>query len=123
MDYCNGGSLHKNLYEYKNNYGQPFPEKLVQRIMKKILRGVYYLHHNGIIHRDLKLSNILLNYENELNKNIYLAEIKIIDFNYCYIYGSESSEPHTFLGTVPNMAPFVVKNLFEPHSYNEKIDI
>ena len=35
MEYCNGGSLHENLYDYLKKYGQPFPEKLVQRIMKK----------------------------------------------------------------------------------------
>ena len=121
MEYCNGGTLHKNLYDYKNKYGKPFSEEIVQIIMKKILTGVNYLHQKGIIHRDLKLGNILLNYENELNKNIFSADIKIIDFNTSFIAGS--SEPMTFLGTVPNMAPSVAKNLFNPHSYNEKIDI
>ena len=89
--------------------------------MKKILTGVNYLHQKGIIHRDLKLGNILLKYENELNKDIYSAEIKIIDFNSSYLPGS--SEPKTFIGTVPNMAPSVVKNLFKTNFYNEKIDI
>ena len=121
MEYCNGGSLHKNLYEYINKYGQPFPEQLVQRLMKKILTGVNYLHQKGIIHRDLKLGNILLNYENKLIKDIYSAEIKIIGFNSSYLPGS--SEPKTFIETVPNMAPSVVQNLLNPHFYNEKIDI
>ena len=119
MEYCNGDSLYKNLYT--NNHGQPFPERLVQRIMKKLLTGVNFLHQNGIIHRDLKLGNILLKYENEFNKDIYSAEIKIIDFNSSYIHGT--SEPKTFVGTVPYMAQSASKNLFESHSYNEKIDI
>ena len=75
MEYCNGGSLHTNLYDYYiKKYGQPFPEKIVQRIMKKLLIGVNFLHQKGIIHRDLKLGNILLKYENELDKNIFSAK-------------------------------------------------
>ena len=122
MEYCNGDSLYKNLYT--NNHGQPFPERLVQRIMKKLLTGVNFLHQNGIIHRDLKLGNILLKYENELNKDIYSAEIKIIDFNSSYIHGT--SEPKTFVGTVPYMAPSVAQKYYNPYNsypYNEKIDI
>ena len=52
MEYCNGGSLYENLYEYIEKNGQPFPENLVQIIMKQILTGVNFLHQRGIIHRD-----------------------------------------------------------------------
>ena len=122
MEYCNGGSLHKQLYDYLAKYRQPFPEKLVQRLMKKILTGVNFLHQNGIIHRDLKLGNILLKYKNELDKNIYSAEIKIIDFNCSFInYGT--SKPKTIVGTPQYMAPSVVQNKFTTHYYDEKIDI
>ena len=122
MEYCNGGSLHTNLYDYYiKKYGQPFPEKIVQRIMKKLLIGVNFLHQKGIIHRDLKLGNILLKYENELDKNIFSAEIKIIDFNCSYVPGT--SYPKTVVGTLQYMAPSIVKNNFDPHYYNEKIDI
>ena len=121
MEYCNGGSLHKNLYDYIKNYGQAFPEKLVQRIMKKILTGVNFLHQKGIIHRNLKLGNILLKYENELNKDIFSAEIKIIDFICSYIPGT--SEPKTYAGTPQNMAPTVFQNKFKTQYCNEKIDI
>ena len=67
LEYCNGGTLYKNLYEYINKYRTPFSEKLVQKIMKNILFGVKYLHDNGIIHRDLKLGNILVKYKNDFD--------------------------------------------------------
>ena len=110
IEYCNGGSLSKNLYEYINKYGKPFPEKLVQKLMKQILLGVKSIHDKGIIHRDLKLGNILLYYDNDsnlINKNLYAATIKIIDFNISY--KPNEFMANTIVGTSPNMAPSVVK--------------
>ena len=39
--------------------------------MKKVAKGVKYMHDLGYIHRDLKLSNILFNKE---------EDVKILDF-------------------------------------------
>ena len=86
MEYCNGGSLKKALNNYKQKYGKPFTEDIVQYLMKQILTAVEYLHKRGIIHRDLKLENILLKYDNnneneQNNLNFFMSQIKIIDFN------------------------------------------
>ena len=126
LDYCNGGSLHKCLCNYINRYRKPFSENIVRYLMKQILIGVECLHKFGIIHRDLKLGNILINYKNEndrINQNILAAEIKIIDFNVSYF--PKSSDPKTFLGTIPNMAPSVIKTNEYPQieEYDNKIDI
>ena len=67
MEYCNGGSLKKALNNYKQKFGRPFTEDIVQYLMKQILTAVEYLHNHGIIHRDLKLENILLKYDNNNN--------------------------------------------------------
>ena len=88
LEFCNGGTIQENLEKYQIKYGKPFPEYLVQKIMKKILKGVKFLHDNGIIHRDLNLKNIMLQYENDFdlnNNNILNANVKIIDFNYSQI--------------------------------------
>ena len=113
IEYCNGGSLSNNLYEYIKNYKKPFPEKLVQKLMKQILTGLKYLHDKGIIHRDLKLNNILIYYENDSdlkNQNLYEAKIKIIDFNISYF--SNSFMPYSVVGTPLNKAPSIVQNMF-----------
>ena len=127
LEYCNGGSLHNCLNNYIIKNGKPFPEDLVRYLMKQILNGVKSLHERGIIHRDLKLNNILLKYNNNndlINQNIYAAEIKIIDFNTSYC--PDISGPKTILGTFPNMAPSIINNAFgfgNIKTYDEKIDI
>ena len=96
--------------------------------MEQILLGVKSLQDYGIIHRDLKLGNILLKYNNEfdrINENILAGEVKIIDFNTSYY--PNISEPVTVLGTVPNMAPSIINNVLHSadnkQPYDEKIDI
>jgi serine/threonine protein kinase len=62
----------QDMYDYlSQQYYHCLSEQQTKLFVNKILRGVIYLHANGIIHRDLKLENILI-----LNNNI-----KIIDFN------------------------------------------
>ena len=125
LEYCNGDSLYKNLTQYINKYGKPFSEKLVQKLMKNILSGVKCLHDKGIIHRDLKLENILVKYKNDSdlnNLNLYDAEIKIIDFNLSYM--SNNARPSSALGTPNNMAPTMVINMMGNNIiYDEKVDI
>ena len=126
LEYCNGNSLDRILYDYYKRNGKPFPENYVQYLMKEILLGVKILHDHGIIHRDLKLENILLNFKSEINRiklNLLSAEVRITDFNASYI--SNKVLPKTFIGTVPNMAPTIVKNGInnEEKPYDEKIDI
>ena len=126
LEYCNGGTIKDNLDKYIKKTGRPLPEKYVQHLMKQTLLGVKYLHDNGIIHRDLKLSNILLKYKNDYdanNLNILSAQAKIIDFNLSYI--RNKSEPISVVGTLPNMAPSIIYNMNnnQKQNYDEKVDI
>ena len=68
MEYCNGGSLLDLLKKYKEKYKTPFSIKLVQYFMKQIIEGLAYIHSNNIIHRDIKLNNILVKFRNILKK-------------------------------------------------------
>jgi len=89
--------------------GIPYSEDWVKKHFKGVIEGLKYLHENHIIHRDLKLENLVLN-ENE--------EMKIIDFGNATIIGKKGSSIGK-TGSPGYMAP-EVKN---GKKYNEKADI
>ena len=126
-EYINGGSLASNLRKYISIYHKPFPEDLIQHIMKQIVSAVNYLHFNKIIHRDLKLDNILVNFANDYDMqtfNLMNAQIKIIDFGFAKFLDSELT--FTALGTPHNMDPKILKQIntgMPNQGYNEKADI
>ena len=54
FDLCNGGGLSNCLERYKKKHdGKPFPENIVQHLMKQIVSGMKYLHNKKILHRDI----------------------------------------------------------------------
>ncbi len=85
IEYCNGGELLKIHQKYNQEKRKPFPEKYVQHIMKQIFNAFYYLHTQNIIHRDIKLENILVKFHSEKDQNemnMLNADIKVIDFGF-----------------------------------------
>ena len=51
-----GGSIHDFLHKQKNVFTHP---DLI-RVAIDVSKGMKYLHHNNIIHRDLKAANLLM---------------------------------------------------------------
>jgi len=112
-----------------NIYKKPFSEKIVQHLMRQIVSAVNYLHGLKIVHRDLKLENILVNYnsiEDKKNVNLLKAEIKIVDFGFA-THISNASLLKTAIGSPFNMDPRILKKFNChakcPQSYDEKADI
>ena len=129
-EYYNGGGLYEALQQYKLSNGTPFPENVVQHFMRQIIDALIYLHGKKIIHRDLKLENLLLNYESEEdrnNSNLLKAEIKIIDFGFStYLDGTHLR--YSILGSPINMDPILLTKLNNQNisyliGYDEKADI
>eukprot|EP00397_Hematodinium_sp_SG-2012_P006193 GEMP01006221.1.p1 GENE.GEMP01006221.1~~GEMP01006221.1.p1 ORF type:complete len:1215 (+),score=296.53 GEMP01006221.1:45-3647(+) len=101
LEYLAGGSLKQQL----NDFG-PFCDTLVHKYTRQLVNGIFFLHtyNPPIVHRDLKNANLLLTSN---------GEIKISDFGCAKVMFEETikSEPgvHTITGTVPYMAPEVLK--------------
>ena len=131
MDFCNGGNLSGCLKKYMATYRRPFSEEIVQHIMKQVVNGINFLHSNKIIHRDLKLDNILVTFPSESDKkslNMMKAIAKIIDFGFATkLHASKSNLAYTILGTPANMAPQILEKIESKtpnhQGYDEKVDI
>lgn len=115
-EFCPGGELLSFIVKERgiNDWQAAY-------IMKQVLSAVNYCHQRGIVHRDLKVENILVKDvsassadEEYGNKRI---NIKLIDFGIsCRIKPKEKL--NKFFGTPYYMAPEIIKR-----DYNEKCDL
>jgi calcium-dependent protein kinase len=74
MEQCLGGSLFERLLRKMEDEDETFSEKEASNILKQIVTAINYCHNQGIVHRDLKMENVLF-VTNQKN-----SKIKIIDF-------------------------------------------
>ncbi|XP_068125679.1 NUAK family SNF1-like kinase 2 isoform X2 [Hyperolius riggenbachi] len=93
MEYASQG----DLYDYISER-QRLSEQEARKFFRQIVLAVQYCHANGIVHRDLKLENILL----DENKNL-----KIADFGLSNIYRS-NGYLQTYCGSPLYASPEIV---------------
>lgn len=141
LEYCNGGNLLDFMHAYKRVNNSQLPEKIVQKILRQLIEGLQYMHNNRTVHRDIKLENILLNFDESMNQvsagglpdkidykkvGFENFSIKIADLGYAReLEGSGVAS--TICGTPITMAPDII-NLFngnsnKDNSYNNKVDL
>ncbi|KAM6984939.1 interferon-induced, double-stranded RNA-activated protein kinase-like [Aplochiton taeniatus] len=110
MELCEGGTLENWIAE--KNCGKHMDNGDHRKIFHQILNGVECIHSNGLIHRDLKPTNILFGQKNT---------VKIGDFGLATAITSQTgaSLDHTAnTGTPLYMSPEQMEN-----KYDEKTDI
>ena len=92
MKFVEGGQLDEVVRR------EPMPIRRAVELIAKVARTVHYAHEHGILHRDIKPGNILLDAKGEPH---------LTDFGLARLVESESSVTHTLdvLGTPSYMAP------------------
>lgn len=133
FELCNGGSLDECLKKYREKNGHPFTEEIVQYLMKQIVEAIKYLHGLHILHRDLKLCNIMVNFksdEDKANLNMLNCSIKLIDFGFArHLKVGEWATSN--VGSLPYKDPHLLDTVINnpkmrnqtAFAYDEKIDI
>ena len=130
FEYCNGLDLGKCLKRYMQKFNKPFSQEIVQHLMRQIISAFVYLHSSNIIHRDVKLENMLVQFpteEDKENLNMMKAKIKITDFGLArYIKADKLAV--SVLGNPINMDPYILKKMMRidnntTFGYDQKADI
>ena len=92
MEACMGGELLDYLKKHDK-----MSEKNARHIILQVVQAMNYCHSRGVVHRDLKLENVLFRHENYEEDNFY---VKVVDFG---IAGM--SDDKVDAGTLSYMAP------------------
>ena len=109
LELCENGDLNDKIKEKKQK-NEIFTEKEILHYFYEILQGLYYLHKNRVLHRDLKTLNIFLTKDNHIKIGDFGVSKKLINNN---IYA------YTFVGTPYYLSPEICQN----KPYDEKSDV
>lgn len=104
LEYVSCGDLSKYYKTF-------LPDKReLAKIMLQIIKALEYCHEKGIVHRDIKLENILISKR---------MRIKLTDFGLCEVKESHNTYFYDEVGTPRYTAPELLKR----KGYNESVDV
>ncbi|XP_030051039.1 hormonally up-regulated neu tumor-associated kinase homolog A [Microcaecilia unicolor] len=108
MELCLGGDLMDQICDKKK-----LEETEVRRYTRQIISAVEHLHRHGIVHRDLKIENFLLDENNN---------IKIVDFGLSNTLKFESLSEE-LLNTQCGSPAYAAPELLAHKKYGPKVDV
>lgn len=112
MELLEGNSLFEGMFAE----GAQASEKRVRELFFQIMKGIQYLHKNGIAHRDIKPQNIMF-----LNKK--MDQLKIIDFGVSkYFFDSKNPKGEITLRTMTGSLFYLPPEIMEG-AYDCRCDI
>ena len=80
LERVRGGELYAFLSKFERAHGHPLPEETACEIFRGIAAGLAHCHSCGVVHRDLKIENVLLTNDG----------VKLIDFGLSHAHSLDS---------------------------------
>lgn len=98
------GQLYEILEEDKK-----LPETEIKFLARQLVSGLFYLHSNNIIHRDIKPQNVLISAN---------GIVKICDFGF-----ARAIESKTMITSIKGTPLYMAPELLREYPYNQKADL
>jgi len=113
-DDCSGGDL-LDLLEMSSDHQFPIPGSWTVKIFRHCLEGIAYCHGKGVMHKDLKFENIML--QNKLSPSSSVDDVSalVIDMGLAELFGSQHNRQERSsdrAGSLSTMAPEVIRGDF-----------
>eukprot|EP00249_Psilotum_nudum_P023338 c28834_g1_i1 orf=729-4661(+) len=132
MEYISGGSLEKIILNWRDEGRIHAPARQALYVARDIAHALSFLHSKHILHRDIKSSNVLVDFEG--NKSDGMPLVKLCDFDSavsllsscshnCYVAHRGVPPADVCVGTPCWMAPEVLKAMYGQHPYGLEADI
>ncbi|KAL5467652.1 hypothetical protein EMCRGX_G031913 [Ephydatia muelleri] len=113
MELASGGDLFDRIYQKGR-----FTEKSGKSVLRMLLSAIAYIHSNGIVHRDLKLENVLYKCPTED------SPVLISDFGLAYIHpGDGKPTSPMYMLTTCGSPEYLAPEMLEGETYTELIDM
>jgi len=108
LEYLRGG----DMYDYLNRRDFTIPQERALTLAKQMAKAMFFIGSYGIVHRDLKLENIIMTDDTDQ------AVPKIVDFGLCAI----SNPDETMEGAVGTVA-YAAPEIFKGSRYDKSVDV
>lgn len=123
-EYCGGG----DLFEYLNRRSRPMDEAKARHVMAEILLAIEHIHSLGVVYRDLKLENVLLDVAGHIRMADFGLSKLLTEIKSASPSSASRSDPKTqmslqktktFCGTREYVSPEMLSNA----PYDTSVDL
>ncbi|ETI32916.1 AGC protein kinase [Phytophthora nicotianae P10297] len=97
LEYCQGGEL---FFHLQQQFSQKFDENTTRFYAAEVLAALSELHSNGVVYRDLKPENVLLDAQ---------GHVKLADFGFAKQDMGPGQRTYSFCGSPEYLSPEMVK--------------
>eukprot|EP00924_Labyrinthula_sp_SR-Ha-C_P003800 maker-scaffold_3-snap-gene-5.3-mRNA-1 protein AED:0.01 eAED:0.01 QI:414/1/1/1/1/1/4/251/353 len=122
MELVRGGDLVSNFGRKQPN--QSFTELEVQNIFLQLIEALHFCKQNGVVHRDIKPQNILIEVIQGTNDKRQEIKVKLADFNLAYSDATEAENLDlTLIETICGTPQYMAPEIYLLKKYSYKCDV